>query len=267
MSLREEMALILRGAKMQRRVIGALILRELGARFGKYNFGYFWIFAEPLLFASVVGLIWQWRNRFPVFGGFEFFAVGYVLFYVFRIILARSAIAISANRALLFHRQVTLPDIFFARHIIEFLAASGVLMVFLFGLYVVNDSFPENIVKVVIALILMTLLTQGLAFLGGAISEAIEGAGRVVQLVTFIFMPIGGLFFVVEWLPNWAQDIVLWIPTVHVFELLRDGQFGSRFQAVYDLSYLAGWILVTHLLGFAALRITRERLGIEKALA
>jgi ABC-type polysaccharide/polyol phosphate export permease len=72
---------------------------------------------------------------------------------------------------------------------------------------------------------------------------------------------------VVEWLPNWAQEIVLWIPTVHVFELLRDGQFGSRFRAVYDLSYLAGWILVTHLLGFAALRITRERLGIEKALA
>jgi capsular polysaccharide transport system permease protein len=56
---------------------------------------------------------------------------------------------------------------------------------------------------------------------------------------------------------------MLWIPTVHIFELLRDGQFGSRFRAIYDLYYVAGWIVVTHLLGLAALRITRQRIGLE----
>jgi ABC-type polysaccharide/polyol phosphate export permease len=50
---------------------------------------------------------------------------------------------------------------------------------------------------------------------------------------------------------------------VHLFELLRDGQFGSRFRAVYDLTYVAAWIMVTHLLGLAALRITRQRVGLE----
>jgi capsular polysaccharide transport system permease protein len=113
----------------------------------------------------------------------------------------------------------------------------------------------------------MTLLSQGLAFIWGSIAEAIDGAGRVLQVVTFIFLPIGGLFFLVEWLPGWVQEIVLWIPTVHIFELLRDGQFGSRFQPIYDVFYVIGWIVVTHLIGLAALRITRERLGIEKALS
>jgi capsular polysaccharide transport system permease protein len=71
------------------------------------------------------------------------------------------------------------------------------------------------------------------------------------------------MFFLVEWLPEWLQELAFYVPTVHLFELLRDGQFGSRFRAVYDLSYVAAWIMVTHLLGLAALRITRQRLGLE----
>jgi capsular polysaccharide transport system permease protein len=57
--------------------------------------------------------------------------------------------------------------------------------------------------------------------------------------------------------------MALWIPTVHLFELLRDGQFGSRFHAVYDISYILGWVMITHLIGLAALRITRARIGLE----
>jgi capsular polysaccharide transport system permease protein len=267
MSFREEAKVILRGARVQNRVIVSLILRELGARFGRYYFGYFWLFVEPLLFAAVIGFVHYLRDRPTLFGPFEFFAVGYVMFFIFRGILSRAPMAIPANRPLLFHRFVTLPDIFFARHIIEFFACSGVLLLMLAGLYAANGSLPESPIKVLGALILMTLLSQGIAFIWGSISEAIDGAARVLQVVTFLFLPVGGLFFLVEWLPSWAQEIVLWIPTVHVFELLRDGQFGSRFRPIYDVSYIMAWIVVTHLIGLAALRITRERLGIEKALS
>lgn len=44
MSLRGEVALVLRGARMQRRVIGALIIRELHTRFGRHYFGYTRVF-------------------------------------------------------------------------------------------------------------------------------------------------------------------------------------------------------------------------------
>ena len=267
MSLRGEVALILRGARVQNRVVVALIIRELGARFGRYYFGYFWLFIAPLLFAAFVGLIHYWRDRPSVFGPFEFFAVGYVLFFIFRGILFRAPNTIPSNRPLLFHRLVTLPDIFFARHLIEFFACSGVLGLFMAGLYAVNGSVPESLFKIIVAVISMALLSQGLAFIWGSISEAIDGAASVLRIVTFVFLPLGGVFFLVEWLPAWAQEIVLWIPTVHVFELMRDGQFGSRFRPIYDVYYLLAWIIGTHLIGLAALRITRERLGIEKALS
>ena len=263
MSLREEFATIRRGARMQQRVIVALMIRELGGRFGRYYLGYFWLFIEPLLLGAAIGLFHYWRDRPTAFGPFEFFAIGYILFFVFRGILNRAPSAIPGNQALLYHRHVTLPDIFFARHIIECIACAGVLILMLFGLYVVDGSIPESPIKIAAAMALMALLSQGLAFLWASMSHAVDVAARFLQAITFLVLPIGGMFFLVEWLPIWVQEIVLWIPTVHIFELLRDGQFGSRFRAVYDLPYVAGWIIVTHLLGLSALRITRQRIGLE----
>jgi capsular polysaccharide transport system permease protein len=164
---------------------------------------------------------------------------------------------------LLYHRTIMLPDIFFARHIIETVSCMGVLVLMLFALFAINGDFPENPVKVAIAMIGMALLSQGIALMAAAATEAIEGIERGVHAITYLVLPVCGMFFLVEWLPDWAQDLAFYVPTVHIFELLRDGQFGSRFRAQYDLTYLLAWIMVTHLLGLAALRITRQRLGLE----
>ena len=53
------------------------------------------------------------------------------------------------------------------------------------------------------------------------------------------------------------------MPTVHIFELLRDGQFGEKYWTQYDILYVIKWILVTHLIGLAGLRIVRQRIGLE----
>lgn len=263
MSLRGELALILRGGRMQRRVIGALIIRELHTRFGRHYFGYIWLFFEPLLLGTCIGLIHLWRDQPAAFGPFEFYAIGYVVYFIFRGVINRASAAIPSNMGLLYHRTITLPDIFFARHIIETVACMGVLVLLLLALFAINGDFPENPIKVAMAMIGMALLSQGIALLAAAATEAIEGIERGVHAITYLVLPVCGMFFLVEWLPDWARELALYVPTVHIFELLRDGQFGSRFRAHYDLTYLLAWIMVTHLLGLAALRITRQRLGLE----
>jgi capsular polysaccharide transport system permease protein len=263
MSLREEFATIRRGARMQQRVIGALIVREMHTRFGRHYLGYAWLFFEPLLLGTCIGLMHLWRDRPSAFGPFEFYAVGYVMYFIVRGVVNRASSAIPANRAMLYHRNITLPDIFFARHIIETVSCTGVLLVILFGLFAVNGDFPESPVKVAMAMMAMALFRQGLAFLVASLTQAVEGIERGIHAITYLLLPVCGMFFLVEWLPEWLQEFALWVPTVHVFELLRDGQFGSRFRPYYDLTYVAGWIMVTHLLGLAALRITRQRIGLE----
>ena len=258
-----EAALVWRGAQLQARVIGALIIRELHTRFGRHYMGYIWLYFEPLLLGVCIGLIHAWRDRPTTFGPYEFHAIGYILFFVFRGILNRATIAINMNRQLLYHRSVTLPDIFFARHIIELLSCTGVMLFMLAALFAINGDFPESPLKMALAMVMMALFSQGLAFLAAALTAAIEGSERLVHAITYLLLPASGLFFLVQWLPEWVQEIALWIPTVHLFELLRDGQFGSRFQADYDLAYVWAWIMITHLIGLSALRVTRARIGLE----
>ena len=263
MGLREEVALTLRGARMQRRVIGALIIRELHSRFGRHYYGYIWLFFEPLLLGGAIGLVHLLTDHLAIYGPFEFFAIGYILYFIFRGIVSRAVGAIPSNSALLYHRTVSLPDIFFARHLIETISCSGVMLVFLFGIFAITGEFVEDLTKIFLALVGMTLLSQGFALVFAAAVEFMEGLERAVHAFTYLILPACGMFFLVESLPDWVQELALYVPTVHLFELMRDGQFGSRFTAHYDLGYLAGWILVTHLLGLAALRITRQRLGLE----
>ena len=235
MSLQGEAALILRGARMQSRVIGALIIREMHTRFGRHYMGYVWLYFEPLLLGICIGLIHAWRDRPAAFGAFEFHAVGYILFFVFRGILNRATMAINMSRPLLYHRSVTLPDVFYARHLIEFLSCTGVMLAMLFGLFAANGGLPESPLKMALAMIMMALFSQGLAFLAAAITAAVEGSERLIHAITYLLLPVSGLFFLVEWLPEWLAQMALWITLVHLFELLRDGQFGSRFNAEYDL--------------------------------
>ena len=249
-------------ARQQLRVIGALVIREMHTRFGHHRLGYIWLFFEPLLLGSAIALLHYLQGSNGTRSSFEFFSIGYVLFFLCRGVIARAPGTIRANRGLLYHRQVTLPDLFFARNVIEGVAATGVMAIFVFSAVVVGSEAPDSPMKMLFAMGLMLLLCQGIGLLAGAGSTEWEGLERFVQMTTFLMMPISGLFFMVDWLPEWAQEIVLWIPFVHLFELLRDGQFGDRFRPIYDLTYVGAWILGTHLLGLAALRVMRTRIGL-----
>lgn len=44
---------------IQRRVIGALLMREIITRYGRNNIGFLWLFVEPLLMTFVIVLMWK----------------------------------------------------------------------------------------------------------------------------------------------------------------------------------------------------------------
>jgi ABC-2 type transport system permease protein/capsular polysaccharide transport system permease protein len=43
---------------IQRRVIYALLMREVLTRFGRHNIGFLWMFIEPMLFTLGVTALW-----------------------------------------------------------------------------------------------------------------------------------------------------------------------------------------------------------------
>ena len=109
-------------------------------------------------------------------------------------------------------------------------------------------------------MLLMLGLSHGAALLIAAGSVYTELFERVTHLATYLLMGLTGAFFMVFWLPTEFQRAALWIPTVHCFELIRHGQYGTRVPTYYDISYVAGWIAGLNLFGMAALRRARLHL-------
>ena len=254
------------GWRIQRRVIGALILRDLHTRFGRRNLGYFWLFAEPLMLGLTIAamhLAHGTDNRTAALSVFAFFAVGYSLFYMFRSVVSRAAGGIGAGKALLYHRVITPIDFLYARHALEAAACGVVIALTCFAVWVVDGTLPEDPLKMVFALLLMLWICHGLALMVAALSERSEVAERLTHPLIYLQMPVSGAFFLVEWLPPQMQEWVLYNPLVHIYELLRDGQFGEKIHTTYDVGYVVAIAAICQLLGLCAVRAVRRHMEIE----
>ena len=51
-SFRESLAI-------QKRVIGALLMREIITRYGRNNIGFLWLFVEPLMMTLLIVMMWK----------------------------------------------------------------------------------------------------------------------------------------------------------------------------------------------------------------
>jgi capsular polysaccharide transport system permease protein len=119
------------GWRIQRRVIGALMIRELVTRFGRENIGFLWVMVEPLLFAVLVGLIWRFMKGPEEHGVsvIAFVATGYLPLTFFRHAVTRSVRIFTVNSSLMYHRQIKVLDFVFVRVLIEMI---GSMMAYLF---------------------------------------------------------------------------------------------------------------------------------------
>lgn len=248
--------------RIQLRVIGALTLREMGGRFGRDNLGYVWLFIEPALLGGAIGLLHHLGGH-SLPGGpnvFVFWVMGYIPYYLFRGIVNRAPSAIVGNQSLLYHRRITLLDILLSRNLLEGGAVLGAAVAFTLFFGIFMGEWPSEPHLMIVGFALMLGLSHGLALLLAAGSVYTELIDRVVHLATYIAIPATGAFFMVFWLPTELQRLALMVPTVHCFELVRAGQFGSLLPTHYDVAYVVAWILVTNMLGMAALRVARRKL-------
>src|SRR5271166_1682769 len=105
----------------QWRVVGALLIREVFTRFGREGLGFAWVVAEPLIFAIPVLLVWS-AVRGPYEHGVRlmpFLWSGYLPILLFRHVGGRMVFFVRVNAGLLYHRQVTIFDLFLARFLLE----------------------------------------------------------------------------------------------------------------------------------------------------
>ncbi len=244
--------------KVQWRILGALLIREMLTRYGRHNIGFLWLFVEPMIFT--LGVTALWTATKSVHGSdlpiVAFALTGYSSVLLWRNMPGRCIGALWANLSLMYHRNIKVIDIYVARLILEFggatisFATLGTLFILLGWL-----APPEDLLEVAGGWLILAWFGSALAMFLGALSHQSELVDKLWHPASYLIFPLSGSAFMVDALPRVAQEIVLWIPMVHGVEMVREGWFGARARAHYDLAYVLPLCLA---LTFAALLQARH---------
>ncbi|MDB5479235.1 MAG: transporter, partial [Caulobacteraceae bacterium] len=250
-----------------RRIIWALLMREMSTRYGRDDLGFLWVLAEPLVFASAVAALWS-VIRPPFEYGIRvipFTITGYLPLILVRQTASFVVNSVKANQPLLYHRHITPLHLFFSRFSIEVIGitfAYMLIVVFLnfFGLM----PLPKDLLVLMGGWALLAWLAFGVALIMGALAEMFEFVERFVQVLTYILIPLSGAFFMISALPPTYRHYVMMLPFVHCFELMRGAYFGPFLKTYYDVPYAITWAAGLTLIGLIVVQYVRERVEVEK---
>ena len=253
-----------RGLAVQSRVVGALMLRELHTRYGRENVGYLWMIGEPMLLATVIGLL-HLGSGHTAYGGdmkpLPFSVLGYTVFILFRGIVNRAEGGVESNAPLLYHRMVTVFDITVARALLEF---AGVFLTFSVLMTLIiclgMAQAPVRPLYLLAAWGFMFWYAIGHSLLITAISYENRTIGRLVHPYSYFMVGLSGSFFQIAWIPHPFRDWIQWIPITSIFELARYGMFRSADLTYFHGLYLAGACLILTWTGMICVSLMRERI-------
>lgn len=248
--------------RINRRVIGALLVREMLTRYGRHNIGFLWLFVEPMLFT--LGVTALWTATKSVHGSdlpiVAFALTGYSSVLLWRNMPGRCIGALWSNLSLMYHRNIKVLDIYAARLLLEFggatISFATLSVVFIAVGWL---ALPEDFLMVAAGWLLLAWFGAALAIFLGALSHHSELVDKLWHPASYLLFPLSGAAFLVAALPVFAQEIVLYIPTVHGVEMVREGWFGSQAQAIYDVSYLVSCNLVLSVMALMTQRWIAKR--------
>jgi ABC-2 type transport system permease protein/capsular polysaccharide transport system permease protein len=266
MMVPSEMPSFRRSAAVQGRVIHALLMREILTRYGRHNIGFLWLFIEPMLFTTGVTVLWTLAKAFhgsslPIVA---FALTGYSSVLLWRNMPSRCIGAVEPNLALMYHRNVRVIDVFFARLLLE---AGGATVSFvslsLFYIYIGWLEPPQNVLTVVQGWLMIAWFGASLAILLGSLAERSEIIERLWHPAAYLLFPLSGAGFMVDALPPEAQRFMLYVPMVNGVELVREGYFGNQIRVHYDLPYMVAFCVTLSLLALSQVAVVSREVTPE----
>ncbi|NAZ38187.1 ABC transporter permease [Rubellimicrobium sp. CFH 75288] len=239
------------------RTIGALVLREMAATYGRSPGGYIWAILQPLGIIAILSLAFSLLIRSPPLGtSFVFFyATGYLPFDIYSTQASKTANTLRVLRSLLNYPAVTWLDAILARFLLNLLtdiAVAAILftgIIWALGIPVMIDMRP----------IIEGVLLAALGGLGIGLVNALLGGiwpiwAILWGIVTRPLFIASGVLFLYEDLPATVRDILWWNPLVHVIALVRSGFYPTYDASFVSIPYCAAVALILVMTGLLFMR-------------
>lgn len=243
----------------------ALAVRFVMTRYGRENIGFLWLFIEPMLLCGGVMLLWSAMKGSSEHGVSIVSLVfsGYMPLTLWRHLSNSGIFVLRSSRAIVIHRNITFFDIVITRLFLETLACSAAAVFVFFIIYFVGYiELPFSAFDVAMGWLLMAILGSGFAMILASATERFDLVEKFVQPIQYLVVPLSGCFYMVDWLPPAARAIVVYIPLVHCYELIRAGLFGPSAITYGNMFY--GYAVGVIILGFGfyCVGAVRDRIGV-----
>jgi capsular polysaccharide transport system permease protein len=260
---------LLQGWAVQKRVLGALFMREIQIRWGRRNLGFLWLFAEPLVFAFPVLTMWSIVRGHSRPGGMPlipFLWSGYLPLLIFRHVTGQALYTVRNNAAVMFHQAITPLDLYIGHCGMEALGnVSAVAFSFLVIYMIGGLDWPVNPPLVIFGVLYMTWWALAVALVVAAWSERTEMVEHVWNPISYMYMPLSGFFYLAAWLPTPLRHVALTVmPSLHCYEMIRAGMFGTSIETYYDTTYLTFVLAGLTVLGLWLMRDVRRYVQLEQ---
>ena len=245
-------------ARFQRlRVLFALVVREMGTRFGRASGGYIWAIAEPLGGIILLAVAFSLALRSPPLGTsfILFYSTGIIPFHLFNAMSKGVSGAVTSNRGLLTYPVVTALDAVLAKALLNFMTLAMVATL-LFGGIILGLGLHVNLDlgAVVLAFVMAAGLGMGVGTLNCVLFGFFPTWKNVWNVLTRPLFIISGIFFTFETVPAAFQAVLWWNPLVHVIGTMRSGFYGAYDPHYVSIPYVAGIAAGTFLVGAYLLR-------------
>ncbi len=239
------------------RAIAALMLREMGTRYGRRPGGYAWSLLQPLGVIVVLAFAFSLLARTPALG------TSFLLFKATGMLVVHAVItlgntvghAMGFSRALLFYPRVTWIDAVLARFALNALVV-WVVTVLILGGIVLHDGLrlDPDWTRIGLAMAMASGLGLGLGCLNCFLFQRFPVWQALWGMITAPLFLISGVIFLFEDMPPLAQQVLWFNPVIHLTGLMRDGFYPTYTPGYVSLVYVGAWSVVPMVLGLLLLR-------------
>ncbi len=239
------------------RVLLALMVREMGAKFGRSAGGYFWAIAEPLGGIVMLALAFSVALRSPPIGTsfFFFYATGMIPFSLYMKVQGAAASAVRSNKGLLTYPVVTPLDAVLANFILGTLTMMVVGVIVFTGIVLIEDVHVNfNPPLVLLSMGMAAVLGLGVGTLNCVLIGFLPTWKNVWGVVTKPLFLLSGIFYTYDSVPAAFQSVLWYNPLVHVVGMMRSGFYGVYRDEYVSVPYVMGIALGTFVIGAWLLR-------------
>jgi capsular polysaccharide transport system permease protein len=230
-------------AQRQRRVLYALMLRDIRTRFFGSGLGYLLAIVWPLSHILIVVAILIAAGRSTPYGDSValFVATGALPFMIFSYVSRFMMISVFMTRPLLAFPEVKILDTFIAAAVLETLATCCVtLTLIIIGWASGVNIVPHDPVEASYAFGAAVLLGVGAGVLNGVIALAVPFWMTGYALLIILLWMTAGIFFVPDALPEVLRNPLGWQPVLQTVEWMRSAYYEGYGDVLLDRRYVLG---------------------------